>query len=491
MATPTPHLLLRRSSAPFHLAQAHAALLKAGLAHRRRFLSKLVSLLALSPHGSLPHARDLFDSAPPRLQSPPLFAALIRAYACGRAFAESPLPDFPRKGAELHCRVVHLGFAYDPFVQNSLIFMYSKCSNLHDARKVFGEMAEKTLVSWNAMIAAYDRSGDRAAAERLFREMPERNVTSWNSMIARHVRAGDTRAAQMLFDEMPERDAISWNSMIAVYIRAKNHKRALELFRQMQANNIKPTELTLVSVLGACAETGGLEIGKEIHNYLENNHITIDGYVGNALIDMYSKCGSLKLARKVFDEMPMKHVTCWNSMITGLAVHGHCEEAFDLFASMVRELNGVAEPNRVTFLAVLIACTHKGLVKEGQIYFDRMVNEYKIEPDIKHYGCMVDLLSRCGMVEEAYQMIKEMPVKANSVMWKTVLAACRVHGNVELGEKAFKELLEMDSMGDDVVTMSNIYAETGRWGDVKRLRSRVTGCNIWKQAACSQIELLH
>lgn len=239
--------------------------------------------------------------------------------------------------------------------------MYSKCTNLHDARKVFDEMAEKTLVSWNAMITAYDRSGDQAAAERLFREMPERNVTSWNGMIARHVRVGDTRAAQILFDEMPERDAISWNSMIAVYIRAKNHKRALELF-----------------------------------------------------------------------------------------------------ASMEREQNGVAEPNRVTFLGVLIACTHKGLVKEGHIYFDRMVNEYKIEPDVKHYGCMVDLLSRCGMVEEAYRMIKEMPVKANSVMWNTVLAACRVHGNVELGEKAFKEFLEMDSMGDDeVVTMSNIYAETG------------------------------
>ncbi|XP_072974760.1 pentatricopeptide repeat-containing protein At5g15300-like [Typha angustifolia] len=523
-------LLLQDSSTMKQLKKTQGLLTKSGLVHHQPLTTKLISLSALSSWGNLHYARRLFDEIPGHLQSPSQYNCLIRAYstsifpsesihlynrmcraqvpaahftfpfllkACGRSFSASvdsgnqiPPFGFAQKGCELHSRAFRLGIIHNSFVQNSLMFMYSQCGNLDGACKIFEEMVYRTPVSWNTLMAAYDRHGDRVMAERLFRQMPERNVTSWNSMITMHVRAGDVRAARRVFEEMPEKDAISWNSMIAGYVRFKRYKCALELFRQMQGDEMEPTELTIVSVLGACAETGELEMGKEIHRYLKNKDIMIEGYVGNALLDMYAKCGCLKLAWQVFSGMSLKHITCWNAMIVGLAVHGCFEEALELFASMEREPSRVAEPNRITFLGVLLACSHKGLVKEGQAYFKRMVEKYKIEPDIKHYGCMVDLLCRCGMVKEAYQMIKDMPVKANSVLWKTVLAACRVYGHMELAKEALKERRELGPLGDDeIVTISNICADAERWEDVENLRTKLIGCSISKQAGYSQIEL--
>ncbi|RWW68119.1 hypothetical protein BHE74_00024372 [Ensete ventricosum] len=527
-------VLLGKCGAMSHLLQAHALLLKSGLARCPCLQAKLLTLAALRSWGSLHHARSLFDAAPSSA-IPHLCDPMIRAYsrsiaplgavpvynlmcrrrippsaftfpfllkACARAASEAGDAEGPglssvalalaRKGAEIHCRILRLGFQSDALVRNSLMSMYSHCGHIHDARNLFDETSEKTVVSWNVMLAAYHRVGDHDATDRLFHSMPEKNVASWNSMITRHVHSGDIAAANRVFLQMPQKDAISWNSMIAGYVRVKSYWRALELFKQMRTRNVKPTELTIVSVLGACAETGVLDLGQEIHFYLNNNGYRIEGYVGNALLDMYAKCGSLKMAKQLFDTMGWKHVTCWNAMIMALAVHGHSEEALELFASMERETShGGAKPNRITFLGVLIACSHKGLLKEGQAFFERMIEEYKIEPNIKHYGCMVDLLSRSGLVEEAYQMIKEMPIKANVVLWKTILSACRVYGNVELAERAFKELAKLGSPSDaEYVLMSNIYAEAERWADVGRLRTGMIGCSISKLPGCSKIELI-
>lgn len=310
-------------------------------------------------------------------------------------------------------------------------------------------------------------------------------------MITRYVSAGDIDSASRIFLEMPHRDAISWNSMIAGNIRVKNYGSALRLFEQMQASNVKPTELTIVSVLGACAETSSLDLGCEIHAHLRDNGYRIEGYVAIALLDMYAKCGSLSLARKLFDKMGLKHVTCWNAMIVALAIHGQSEEALKLFDTMEREaIYGGAKPNKITFLGVLIACSHKGLLEEGQGFFRRMVEEYKIEPNVKHYGCMVDLLSRCGLVEEAYWMIKEMPIKPNEVLWKTLLGACRLYGNVELAESAFRELAALGPMSDaEYVIMSNIYAEAERWVDVRRLRAGMINCRILMIPGRSKVDL--
>jgi pentatricopeptide repeat protein len=245
---------------------------------------------------------------------------------------------------------------------------------------------------------------------------------------------------------------------------------------------VSAPELTIVLTLGACAEMGDLGLGRGIHKYLASNGIVADGYVGNVLVDMYVKCGDLQLARQVLDGMSIRDVTCWNAMIVVLSVHGYSCDALELFHLMN------VEPDSVTFVGVLTACSHGGLVDKGRVYFSSMIEDYQIMPNMKHYGCMIDMLCRYGKGHEAYQMIKDMPAKANSVLWKMVIAACRVHGHCGLANKAFRELHQLMSMDDgDVITVSNVYAEAGRWDNVEHLRTKVIGCHVPKHAAHSQV----
>ncbi|KAJ4747095.1 Pentatricopeptide repeat-containing protein [Rhynchospora pubera] len=513
-----------------HLTQLHSLLYKSGLLHHPLYLRSLLSLSSLPPWRNLSYSLSLLLSSlsQPKSNSLPylsLSLPLFRAFSssihpsyslslftllhckynsfsgfspfpfpflfksCGRAFSLSdpPYTPFIQSGLHLHCHVIILGYVNDYYIQNSLISMYSVLSDIDSACKVFDEMTVKTTASWNSLMSAYDKIGDAKSAERLFSQMPERNITSWNSLINRFVKAGNLRGARRVFDEMPERDAISWNSLIAGYAQAKKYKSALGLFHEMQRIQLEPTQLTIILVLNACAEIGELMLGKRIHSYLNSKNILIDGYIGTALLDMYAKCGCLELARKLFDGMPIKHITCWNAMIVGLAVHGCSDEALELFGTIEKEKKQL--PNQTTFLGVLIACRNKGLIQEGKRIFNRMIDEYKITPGIKHYGCMIDFLSRCGLVKEAYNMAKEMPIKANTVLWKTILSACRVHGQVELADSVFKELLEAGPLGEEeFVTMSNVYAEAERWQDVERLRESMVDCGSLKIAGWSQID---
>ncbi|KAL6013040.1 hypothetical protein ACLOJK_003530 [Asimina triloba] len=480
----------------------------------------MVSFSSLSASGSLEYARSIFETT--TVKEPFLYNTMIRAYAQSLSPTEAihlynqmqhrniksdnftyPFVlkacakvsgvegncgfDSLKKGAELHCRIIQVGLDSDTFVENSLIFMYSQGGSLDIARRIFDEMPVKTVVSWNTMIAAYDRCNDFMAADFLFENNPEKNVVSWNTMITRHVKSGNVVAASRIFDRMPERDVASWNGMMAGYIQSRNYHQALELFRQMQVNGVAPTEVTITSVLAACAETGALELGREIHGLLKQNMLKIEGILENSLLDMYAKCGSLKQAQEIFDGMTTKNVICWNSMIVALAVHGHSEEALHLFSSMEKEAE--VRPNRVTFIGVLIACSHKGLVDTGCYYFQRMIDEYKIRPDVKHYGCMVDLLSRWGLLNEAYNLINEIPFKTNSVLWRTLLGACRVYKNVELAEEVCQKIAELEPLKDsDYSLLSNIYAEAERWRDVEQVREKMIDLGILKKPGFSHIE---
>ncbi|CAA6673921.1 unnamed protein product [Spirodela intermedia] len=479
-------LFLQKVSSLRELKQAHALITKSGLISHTFLLNKVVILAALPKWGSLEYASSVFGTWEAR--NTILCNTMIRAYS--RSL-------FPVEAIHIYnemcLRSVRLDRLTYPFVlkalrrvcANSLIVMYSQLGRLADARRVFDQMGDRTVASWNAMIAAYYRRSDLDSADSLLQMMPEKNVVSWNTVIARCVRSGDIGAARKVFEGMLERDAASWNSIIAGYIQVRDYHSALQLFNKMQIQRVEPTETTVVSLLHACTETGALEIGRQLHRLLQHEGFKAEGVIGNALLDMYAKCGNLWLARKVFDEMPMKHVTHWNSMIMALAVHGCSEEALRLFSSMEEASSETAKPNRVTFLGALLACSHQGLVEEGRRIFNAMVQRHAIEPDIKHYGCMVDLLSRGGFLQEANWFIRATPFRANPVLWRTLLAACCRHGNVEFAEEAFRELCQIEAPGDgDLVLLSNVYAEARRWRDGEVIRWGVS-----KQPGFSQIEL--
>ncbi|RZC18366.1 pentatricopeptide repeat-containing protein At5g15300-like [Glycine soja] len=508
------------------LKQVQAIITKAGLHSHLPFTAKLIFFSALSPMGNLSHAHSLFLQT--SMHNSFICNTMIRAFAnssyplqalyiynhmhttnvvsdhftynfvlkaCSRAhkFAQEfvKCDEFIiiSKGGEVHCTVLKLGLDQDPSIQNSLLCMYSQCGLVHVAQHLFDEISNRSLVSWNIMISAYDRVNDSKSADYLLESMPHKNVVSWNTVIGRYIRLGDIEGARRVFQIMPQRDAVSWNSLIAGCVSVKDYEGAMGLFSEMQNAEVRPTEVTLISVLGACAETGALEMGSKIHESLKVCGHKIEGYLGNALLNMYSKCGKLNSAWEVFNGMRIKTLSCWNAMIVGLAVHGYCEEALQLFSEMESGLDTV-RPNRVTFLGVLIACSHKGLVDKARWNFDHMAKQYKILPDIKHYGCIVDLLSRFGLLEEAHQMIKTAPLQNSAILWRTLLGACRTQGNVELAKVSFQQLAKLGRLTDgDYVLLSNIYAEAERWDEVERVRSEMIGLHVPKQVAYSQIDM--
>lgn len=359
-------------------------------------------------------------------------------------------------GMQLHKRIIESGVLPDLKVENALVDMYAEC----------GEME-----------AAWD----------LFEGMQVRNIVSWTSVISGCVRLGQVDRARVLFDRMPERDTVSWTAMIDGYVQAGQFRGALEMFREMQLSKVRADEFTMVSIVTACAQLGALETGEWARIYMNRHGIKMDTFVGNALIDMYSKCGSIERAMDVFNEMHSRDKFTWTAVILGLAVNGHGEEAIDMFDRMLRAFEA---PDEVTFIGVLTACTHAGLVDKGRDFFLSMTVTYRIAPNVIHYGCIIDLLGRAGKLREALETIGKMPMKPSSAIWGTLLAACRVHGNSEIGELAAERLLELDPENSMAyVLLSNLYAKSNRWGDVRWLRQVMMEKGIKKEPGCSLIEM--
>ncbi|XP_057861166.2 putative pentatricopeptide repeat-containing protein At3g23330 isoform X2 [Cryptomeria japonica] len=274
--------------------------------------------------------------------------------------------------------------------------------------------------------------------------------------------------ACQLFDRMPEANVVSWTAMIACYAQNEHANDALKCFRRMQLAGVKPNEITIVSVLPACAQLAALQQGKQIHQYVLKIGFMRIISVGNALIDMYSKCGSINIASRVFDKIIDKNVVSWSAMIAGFGMHGKGESALELFNQMQYT---AIEPDYVTFIGVLSACSHAGLVDEGWQYFNMMREKYGISHVVEHYACMVDLLGRAGQLHEAQTLIEKMPLEPSSSVWGALLAACRVHSNLELGEHAFKWILKLEPENvGNYILLANIYAAVGRWDRMEKVR---------------------
>ncbi|OIT03771.1 pentatricopeptide repeat-containing protein, mitochondrial [Nicotiana attenuata] len=409
---------------------------------------------------------------------------------------------------------------------NSLICGYSQCNRFREVLSLFGSMQAEnvkadavTLVKvvlacshigdidtvdfvakyiedncvridvylGNTLIDMYGRRGLVFLAEEVFAKMEERNVVSWNAMIMAYAKAGDLMAARELFDKMHNRDVISWTSMITGYCQANRFSEGIALFQEMMAIKVKPDEITVASVLSACAHLGTLDVGKAVHDYVRQHGIKMDIYVGNALVDMYCKCGSVNTALEVFFSMNRKDTVSWTSIISGLAVNGFHDNALQLFSQMLEER---CKPTHGTFIGVLLACTHAGLVDKGLEYFDCMEKHHGLVPEMKHYGCVVDLLCRSGNLNRAFEFISLMPMTADVVLWRMLLSACKLHGNVVLAEIAANKLLQLDpGNGGNYVLSSSTYATAERWDDAMKIRQLMNDDAVQRPLGWSSIEV--
>jgi pentatricopeptide repeat protein len=507
--------LWRRCRSLRQIKQVHALLVLRGFLSDPSALRELIFASAVAVRGAIAHAYLVFDQIP----HPDLFMynTLIRGAAhtaaprdavslfarMNRRGGDGVRPDkitFPfvlractamgagGTGAQLHAHVVKVGCQSDAFVKNALIGMHASCGDLEIAGALFDRRAREDAVAWSAMITGCARRGNISAARELFEECSVKDLVSWNVMVTAYSKRGEMAQARELFDRVPERDVVSWNAMISGYVGCGSHMNAMELFEQMQSMGEKPDVVTMLSLLSACANSGDLDVGRRLHSSLSEkfSRAGFTVVLGNALIDMYAKCGSMKSALEVFWVMRDKDVSTLNSIIGGLALHGHVPESIDLFKKMLKEK---VRPDEITFVAVLIACSHGGMVDRGREYFNLMQQQYRIEPNVKHYGCMVDMLGRAGLLREAFEFIDTMKVEPNSVIWRTILGACRVHGEIELAEHANRQLLKArsDDSGDYVL-LSNIYASAGEWLESEKMRKLMDDSGVNKEAGRTVVD---
>ncbi|KVH99833.1 pentatricopeptide repeat-containing protein At4g21065-like [Cynara cardunculus var. scolymus] len=315
----------------------------------------------------------------------------------------------------------------------------------------------------------------------------ENDIHVLNTMVHMYCCCGAIENARVVFDEMPKWDSVSWSAMIGGYARIGMSTSAVELFRDMQIARVKPDEITMVSVLSACSDLGALELGKWVENYIEREKIPKSMELCNALIDMFAKCGDVDKALRLFRSLDGKTIVSWTSVIVGMAMHGRGLEAASLFEKMKDD--GVA-PDDVTFIGLLSACSHSGLVDEGRRYFDSMTQEFHITPKIEHYGCMVDLFSRAGHVKEALEFVKKMPIEPNPIIWRTLTAACRLHGELNLGESITKQLIENEPLHEsNYVLLSNIYGKMSHWEKKNTIREVMGEKGMRKIPGSTMIEL--
>ncbi|XP_050383745.1 pentatricopeptide repeat-containing protein At2g02980, chloroplastic-like [Argentina anserina] len=411
-------------------------------------------------------------------------------------------------------------------VTTALVDMYVKCGNLGYARRLFHGLAEKSVVSWTAMIAGCIRCNEVEEGVRLFKRMLEERkfpneitmlsliiesgtvgaleLGKWlhayvlrngfvmslalaTALVDMYGKCGEAEYARAVFESMEDKDVMIWSAMISAYARTNCTNQASELFARMKDSGIRPNQVTMVSLISLCAEVGALDLGKWVHSYINWQRIEVDVILRTALVDMYSKCGEIDVALRLFNEARNRDSQMWNVMITGLAMHGCGKQALELFEEMQRR--GV-EPNDVTFIGLLHACSHAGLVAEGRQVFDKMLHDFGLAPKIEHYGCMVDLLGRAGKLIEAYEFIKSMPLKPNAIVLGSLLAACKTHKNPNLAEEAARQLLEMEpqNCGYEIL-MSNIYAASNRWTDVAGVRKALKDKGTKKEPGLSSIEV--
>ncbi|XP_010031730.2 pentatricopeptide repeat-containing protein At5g27110 [Eucalyptus grandis] len=431
------------------------------------------------------------------------------------------------RGKKIHEELVKSRFKLDGFVCSALVDMYGKCGCLEIAREIFEQIPQKNVVAWNAMITGFSLKGDSGSCIELFKRMNEGGVkaslTTLSSVLAACSRSahllhgrfmhgyiirseievdifvtcslidfyfncGRVTLAENVFRDMEKKNIISWNVMISGYLKVGNYFEALCMFDEMKTACVAPDAVTFTSILSVCSQLASLEKGKEIHNSVMESKYSKNEIVMGALLDMYAKCGAVDEAIQVFKQLPKRDLMSWTSMITAYGSHGQAFEALNLFAKM-RQSN--IEPDQVTFLAVLSACSHAGLVDQGCYYFDEMINVHRIKPGIEHYACLIDLLGRAGRLHEAYRFLQRAPeVSGNLELLSTLFSGCCLHKDLELGEEIANAVAKTNpDESFSYIMLSNLYASAKRWDKVREVRSKMKELGLKKNPGCSWIEI--
>ncbi|XP_043700919.1 pentatricopeptide repeat-containing protein At2g01510, mitochondrial-like [Telopea speciosissima] len=441
--------LLQSSSSQSHqLKQIHALLLTTGLSIKNSLITQLLTSLTLL--GDMTYARLLFDE----MHKPRSFLwnTLIKGYVKN---------DLPIEAISVYQIMRGLGVRPDPF---TFPFVLKACAQVDDLWA--GQEVHAHVVKFGLDFDAIVRT----------------------ELMLLYAKVGELSSANYLFESMSERDLVAWNALIAVYVQTGNAGKALGMFHVMVLAGIRPDSVTVVSALSACANLGCLETGKQIDLFVIKENLNSNLFVNNARLDMYAKCGSIETARCLFDKMPQRNVISWSTMIGGYAMNGDSGESLRLFSLMQ---NAGVQPNHVTYLGVLSACCHAGLIREGKSYFKEMVksNDCNVQPRLEHYACLVDLLGRSRHLEEAYNFIKSMPIEPDAGVWGALLGACTIHQNIKLGRHVADILFNLaPEVASYHVLLSNIYAASGRWGDVEKVRQKMRKKGVKKVVAYSAVE---
>ncbi|OVA20806.1 Pentatricopeptide repeat [Macleaya cordata] len=430
-------------------------------------------------------------------------------------------------GKCVHGFTIKMGFDTDLSLVNSFLNLYAKTGSIRNARNLFEKMYEKDVISWSSMISCYAQNQKPDEALSLFNQMVEKrydpnsvtlvsvlqacaaagnvdegrrihelakrkgcelDVSVSTALVDMYMKCSCIEKAVDLFKRMPQKDVVCWGAFISGYAQNGLANESLGIFRSMLSDGTRPDAVIMVKVLKACAELGILHQALCLHCYLVSSGFDDKVFVGAALIDLYSKCGNLENSIRVFEGMNQRDVVVWSSMIAGYGIHGFGSEAIRTFNRMIESSRVI--PNDITFLSILSACSHTGLVEEGFKIFDEMVHKYQIEPTSEHYSVMVDLLGRTGKLDKAMEFISQKQVPSGAHVWGALLGACRIHQNVEMAEAVAKKLFRLDpDHAGYYVLLSNIYAVDGKWDSVAKIRNLVKEKGLKRTPGQSLIEV--
>ncbi|KAL6529326.1 hypothetical protein OROGR_014949 [Orobanche gracilis] len=431
-----------------------------------------------------------------------------------------------REGKSVHGYVTRNNINLEKdFLRSSLIDLYANCGQLRYGCRMFDSTQDKHVVSWNILISGYARADMADEALSLFSDMLAQGILPdsfasasalsacgiiglselgcqihcliiktnlsneflENALIDMYSKCGHINSAIRMFHETQKDSVVTWNSMICGFSQNGYSKEALSLFGKMLARNLDMDEVTFLAVIQACSNLGFMDKGKWIHHKVITFGVRKDMYIDTALANMYARCGDLQMARKVFDKMSERSIVSWSSMIGSYAMHGHIDESISLFNRMI----GLGiKPNNVTFMNILSACSHAGYVEKGKFYFNSMVRDFGMEPNSEHYACLVDLLSRAGDLNGAYEVINSMPSPVNATVWGALVNGCRIYNRMDFLKSINKDLLNMDADDTGYYTLlSNVYAEGGKWDELGKVKSKIRSLHMKKAPGYSMIEI--